>query len=80
MGTRTVCFYGELPTIAQYVQPLHHGQTFCYATTRANTPTCYQARPTDPNVSPTNRVEDLLGAERFHKGTLSFDESDTRDG
>ena len=28
MGTRTVCFYGELPTIAQYVQPLHHGQTF----------------------------------------------------
>ena len=34
----------------------------CYATTRANTPTCYQARPTGPNVSPTNRVEDLLGA------------------
>ena len=28
MGTRMVCFYGELPTIAQYVQPLHHGQTF----------------------------------------------------
>ena len=28
MGTRTVCFYGELPTVAQYVQPLHHGQTF----------------------------------------------------
>ena len=26
-----------------------------------------------------NRVKDLLGAERFHKGTLSFNESDARD-
>ena len=78
-GLSTAIHLPEVPVELHDCFPERRRLPGCYVTTRANTPTCYQARPTDPNVSPTNQVEDLLGAERFHKGTLSFDESDTRD-